>query len=321
MPVAAPPAAPNPDAPLRLIYAGRLEEPQKRVSRLVRVFDSLAKQGIPFSAVVAGDGPARSAFLEALSRSPANTAVSCVGAVDETHLGSMLAQSDLFLLTSSYEGLPLALLEAMAAGVCPVAMRIESGLEDMLLPGTNAIVVPQGDVDAMVADIAGLDRDRGRLESLKRFARERIQELFAPDRHFRQLATVLDGCFCGPAPDPASVAPDPAVTAVRTLAEEAKEAMRPVVIYGAGMFGRKLVDACLARGLDVVGWVDSDPARIGYRYRSLNCTSPESLRRWPEAVILVGSLEFAEEIRARALAVFTEYSPTVPRVVTAGDAH
>ncbi|MGH9310564.1 MAG: hypothetical protein ACRD1U_14395, partial [Vicinamibacterales bacterium] len=76
-------------------------------------------------------------------------------------------------------------------------------------------------------------------------------------------------------------------------------ANRPVVVYGSGMFGRKIIDRCLDGGLVVAGLIDSDPARAGHAYRGLVCRSPEMLESFGDVTFAVGSLHFAEEIAER----------------------
>jgi hypothetical protein len=301
--------------PLRLIYLGRLEESQKRVSRLAAVLDALARRGLRFSAMIVGDGPARAALVENVRNGAAAEHVTFTGALDAPGIAARLQQSDVFLLTSAFEGLPLALLEAMAAGVCPVVMQIASGLEDALVNGANALITPAGDVAAMVAAIIELDRDREQLAALRIAAQKRIEQDFAPSRHFAALERVLDDTWNQPPPDPALVSADPTVDAVAYLIMQARSVEGELAIYGAGMFGRKLVDTCLDADLPVVAWFDSDPARSGLKYRGLTCEGPAELAQHGQATFLVGSIEFAEEIADHIRQRATVARMPVPRIM------
>jgi len=242
--------------------------------------------------------------------------VSLIGALDPAALAAVLEASDVFLLTSAYEGLPLALLEAMAAGVCPVVMRIDSGLDDVLVHRENGVIVDQGNVAAMTDVVEQLARDRDQLEALKCAARETIAKRFAPEIHFSKLRQIMDRCFAAPPPDPECIGPDPTAEAVQMLITAARTSGRPVVVYGAGMFGRKVVDAALDASLSIAGWVDSDPARSGMCYRGLVCATPETVKRWPDAAFVVGSIEFADEIakRIQKLEADEPHPPHIVRV-------
>jgi glycosyltransferase involved in cell wall biosynthesis len=97
--------------PLRLAYVGRLEESQKRVSRLVSLFSELTRRKVDFCASVAGDGPASANFAMLLTAagSEVSRRVEIQGSLDRRNLDALLATHDIILLVSAYEGLPLAL--------------------------------------------------------------------------------------------------------------------------------------------------------------------------------------------------------------------
>src|SRR5690606_22472305 len=75
--------------------------------------------------------------------------VKLVGWVQE--INRFFAEADGFLLTSHYEGFPLGLLEAMACGLCCVAMDCQSGPSEVIVDGENGLLVPASDVDSLTA--------------------------------------------------------------------------------------------------------------------------------------------------------------------------
>ncbi len=307
------------NGPLRLAYVGRLEEPQKRVSRLVGVFSGLQAAGVDFLATVAGDGPAREAFGDALWRAGDAVVrrVSLVGPLDRAGVAALWRSHEVCLLVSAYEGLPLALLEAMSAGACPVVMAVESGLPELLEDGRNARVVAQGDVDGMVAVLGRLARDPGSIVRLGAAARETVRVRFAPERHFARLAAGLRSLWTLPPPDPSRVAPDPTGAAVASIVARLCARRRPVAVFGAGMFGRKVVEACFAAGLEVVALVDSDPGRRGLVHRGLCCGRPEELPGFPRCVVAIGSLQFADEMACAVRECFLTRGVPPPEMVAA----
>src|SRR5690606_14211313 len=105
----------------------------------------LAAMGVVARLIVAGDGPAR-ADLEAAGRDD----IHLLGAVAPSHVGSLLDEADCFVLPSRYEGLSVAMLEAMARGCVPVVARVDSGLEDAAGDGVSAVIAdvgPEGDAE------------------------------------------------------------------------------------------------------------------------------------------------------------------------------
>ncbi|MFZ0430922.1 MAG: glycosyltransferase, partial [Acidobacteriota bacterium] len=241
--------------------------------------------------------------------------VQLTGAIDRPRLAAVFSHSDVFLLTSSYEGLPLALLEAMAAAVCPVVMRVDSGVDDVLVPDENALVIPQGDTSAMVEAVIALDRDRAALERLKIAARQTIAHDFSVAQHVKNLARIVDDCWRLRPPDPDSVPGDPTVEAVEGLVSRAATTAKPVVVFGAGMVGRKVIDACDARQIPVGAWFDSDPARTGMAYRGVVCQDPSAVIECSDAVFIAASLQFAPEMAARIAREFAGLGRSVPQVI------
>jgi glycosyltransferase involved in cell wall biosynthesis len=96
--------------------------------------------------VIAGDGPLRDT-LEAMSRSITNLAL--LGRVDD--IAALHANADLFLSTSSWEGLPLAMLEAMSLGV-PAVVTAVDGVVDAV-PRSAAVLVARPDADAIANEV------------------------------------------------------------------------------------------------------------------------------------------------------------------------
>jgi hypothetical protein len=68
-------------------------------------------------------------------------------------------QSDVFVLTSEYEGMPVGLLEAMGRGCVPVVSDIRSGVPELVRDGENGYRVPPGDTRAFARHLSGLQTD------------------------------------------------------------------------------------------------------------------------------------------------------------------
>ena len=128
---------------LRLLYAGRLVEKQKRISDLTRAFQRAA-DAIPqtfFS--IYGDGPCRDSVSGILANSSAPVILH--GAIPPEDMQKEMLKHDVFVLLSDYEGLPIALLEAMACGLVPVCLRTESGIAEVIRHNENGLIVEDRD--------------------------------------------------------------------------------------------------------------------------------------------------------------------------------
>lgn len=151
------PEPPNdPSAPLRIVYCGRLEEEQKRVLDLIYIAKRLAEFPIPFTLTIIGDGPARKKMQELSAALAVQAHLHFIGKLPNLQVIQHLRQSDLFLLTSAYEGLPVSLLEAMANGVVPLVSDIRSGIPEVIRHGENGLLAAVGDIDGFAKQLAYL---------------------------------------------------------------------------------------------------------------------------------------------------------------------
>ncbi|MHB8695749.1 MAG: glycosyltransferase [Solirubrobacteraceae bacterium] len=103
---------------------------------------------------------------------------------------SYLAATDLYVLTSSWEAMPLGVLEALAAGVPQIATRV-GGTAEAVTPETGVLVDP-GDPVGVADAIVELLADPERRAAMSRASRERHHELFAVDRMVRETAAIYD---------------------------------------------------------------------------------------------------------------------------------
>jgi glycosyltransferase involved in cell wall biosynthesis len=96
-----------------------------------------------------------------------------------TDVPSILQALDLFWLTSRSEGMPNALLEAMAAGRTSVAFAV-AGVSELIRPDKEGVVVPFGDTDVLSRETVRLIEDSRRRERMENAAREGVESRFSP---------------------------------------------------------------------------------------------------------------------------------------------
>jgi glycosyltransferase involved in cell wall biosynthesis len=132
------PPAPAPDGTLRLLFVGRMSV-QKNPVFLARVLASL--KGRPWRAVFLGDGPLRHDLQRDLARAGVDGQCELRGWADEKEVRAALDQSDLLLMPSLSEGLPVAAIEAASRGLAICGSAIP-GLRDVLGDGVNGWSCP-----------------------------------------------------------------------------------------------------------------------------------------------------------------------------------
>jgi glycosyltransferase involved in cell wall biosynthesis len=135
-------------APPRIVSVGRFAYP-KDYTTLVA---GLASVGTDYRATLVGEGPERAA-VAAEARRLAAGRVQLVGA--RRDIRELLASADLFVLSSRSEGLPISVLEAMAAGL-PVVATDVGGLSELVVDGETGILVPAADPKALAEAVERL---------------------------------------------------------------------------------------------------------------------------------------------------------------------
>lgn len=173
--------------------AGRLCE-QKAFHFLLAAAQKLESSVPSAHVLLIGDGPLRSE-LEAQAQA--------LGIAERVHfLGfrtdtpALLAALDLLAMPSIYEGLPLVLLEAFAAG-CPVVAHAVDGIPEVVEDGVNGHLVATGDVTALADRMARLLNDPALASRMGSAARQKAVAMLTAERMARETAAVYDALLAG----------------------------------------------------------------------------------------------------------------------------
>lgn len=158
------------NGPLRLLFIGRLA-PGKGVHDLPQIDRELTRRGVDVRWTIVGDGPERDALRVAW---PASDRVYHAGSVAKDAIVRIAASHDLFVLPTRAEGLPLVVLEAMAAGLVPIVSDLPSGIPELVLPGDTGFRPAIGDIAAFADAIARLAADPPLLERMSAASRSLI---------------------------------------------------------------------------------------------------------------------------------------------------
>jgi glycosyltransferase involved in cell wall biosynthesis len=168
------------EGPFRMLYVGRLEEEQKRISDVARAMCRAARE-CDVTGAIAGTGNAR-ADVERILRTEGDGRVELLGLVDNATIQSLMARFQALVLLSDYEGLPIALMEAMATGLVPVCTRMGSGIPELVEDGQTGILVEDREA-GFVRAIRRLIEHPDERRRLSRGARERVCDgEYAQDR-------------------------------------------------------------------------------------------------------------------------------------------
>ena len=177
---------------VRLVYAGRITNYEKKVSLLIPLAEKLSQAGIDYQFDIYGDG----GYMPTLQWEY-RTASEAVqkrfrihGQVDPACMSEIWRKTDICILVSDAEGSPLCVMEAMAHGAVPVTTRV-SGIPALVQDGLTGFSVPLGDIDAMVECVRQLDDNRFYMQSIGQAACEWIQNSFGLDTYMDWFEDLL----------------------------------------------------------------------------------------------------------------------------------
>jgi glycosyltransferase involved in cell wall biosynthesis len=166
-------------------FVGGLRLP-KRPQAFAAALAAPALAALGVHGLVVGDGPLRPA-VESEARAAAGR-VHVLG--ERRDVDDLLAASDAACLVSDTEALPMAILEAMSAGLPVIASNV-GGIPDAVVDGETGILVEGGDDEALAAALAALASDRARSSSLGAAGRERYEQMFSAGRMVGEYAALL----------------------------------------------------------------------------------------------------------------------------------
>ncbi|WP_258609693.1 glycosyltransferase [Mesorhizobium sp. AR10] len=179
--------APLPVKGLRLVAIGRFVEQKGQILLVEALAKALPKHPDTHLTLV-GDGDLRQEIEAAIQSRSLGKHVTITGWVDEDRVRSELAHAHALIMPSFAEGLPMVIIEAMAAGR-PVVATYIAGIPELALPGTSGWLVPAGDSAMLASAILSLaDTPRERLAVMGIAARERVFARHDVDAEAKKLA-------------------------------------------------------------------------------------------------------------------------------------
>lgn len=129
--------------------------------------------------LVIGDGELRTGLEEQAARLGVAAHVHFMGARED--VSDLVTAADIFVLPSLWEGLPLALLEAMAAAK-PIVATDVGGTSETIIAGNTGVVIPPGDGQMLVEGISQLLSNPREARAMGRAARRKIEESFGIEK-------------------------------------------------------------------------------------------------------------------------------------------
>jgi len=175
--------------PLKLLFMGRIV-PTKGLDYIYLALKSLKEKGMPFKFIMAGKGPDEDTYVEKFENLLGDD-FEFKGIVAGDAKTDVLRNSDVFLLPSFFEGLPIALLEAMSFGLVPLATDVGS-IKHVIKDYNNGIIVKKHSADDLANSIQLLMSRREYMQELSINARSYIFENYNSSSYVSSLNKIYE---------------------------------------------------------------------------------------------------------------------------------
>ncbi len=162
---------------------------QKRLTQWLEIAHQLHALHPDTYFIIAGDGVLREEVHQKATTLHMRSCVYFAGL--QTEIRPWLKAMDIFMMTSEFEGLPIALLEAMSMGCMP-ACTDAGGIPEVIKDNTNGILVPVNNAGMLTHRISALLDHPEQLPALKQAARETVIRQFSMQKMVSQLENIYD---------------------------------------------------------------------------------------------------------------------------------
>ncbi len=176
----------NYNGTLNVLFLGRIEK-DKGLDEIITVLKNINKL-VKCKFLLCGTGPYEKFVTDELNKAIPKEFVKC-GIVSGAKKNKILTEAHIFLLPSYYEGLPNALLEAMAYGVIPVCTAVGS-VPSVIRDGENGFLVPLHDSSSIENIIIDLNAHRKKMEALSANAYLHIKKNYSLFNYIESLNNI-----------------------------------------------------------------------------------------------------------------------------------
>lgn len=166
------------DGPLKLVYVGRLVQESKRVLELVDALGRVISVFPEVRAAMIGDGDQYPAVRQRIDVLGLSERIQLLGNIPNEVIQERLADYDVLVLLSDYEGTPGAVMDGMAVGLIPVCLDIPGGVRELVLHEQTGLLV-QDRQEGFLEAISRLVKDKSLRRYLSENARRHIEANFS----------------------------------------------------------------------------------------------------------------------------------------------
>lgn len=184
--------SPEAPRPIRIIMVARFARQKNQILLLEAVNRWPPDQ--PFEIILVGDGPLLPSVRDYAARLPVADRVHFLG--NREDVGQLLRDSDIFVLSSWWEGFPITILEAMRAGL-PVVASDVGGCREAVVDGQTGFLFEPGDVEMLGQRLSQLTADQGLRRQMGLAGQERFITRFTADKMVEDTVKIYKDVLTG----------------------------------------------------------------------------------------------------------------------------
>jgi len=181
----------NPDSPIRIGFAGRLEKEEKRMDLMLKVIEILERMQVHYYLEFAGTGSYEKKIEKYIETNECSDRIKLLGKIDKSAVSNFWKEKDICINISDHEGRSRSTIEAMANGTVPVVTNTW-GVHDDITDGENGFIVDVGDYETMADRICFLDRNRNKLLEMGQKAHEELKKKCSMDDHYKFWQKIIN---------------------------------------------------------------------------------------------------------------------------------
>lgn len=204
------PVRPPKDGPTRILSVARLTE-KKGLKYGIRAVAQVIRRHLDVQYDIVGDGPLRDRCARLIAELGVGERIHLLGLRDRQETVRLLGASHILLCPSvtsrdgDEEGIPVALMEAMATGLPVVASR-HAGIPELVQDGVSGRLVPERDVEGLADAVLDLVEHPERWPEMGQAGRAFVEENYDLDKQNDRLIDIFRGLLCGAGQQPCGVA-------------------------------------------------------------------------------------------------------------------
>jgi glycosyltransferase involved in cell wall biosynthesis len=177
----------------KVIIAAAVFRKQKRLDLWLRVAKQVLEKNPQCKLVLIGDGPEKQLLMSLASELNLGNNIIFTGLKENVR--PYFAIGDIYLMTSDFEGLPVALLEAMSMGCAPIATKV-GGIPEVIENANSGFLCEAGDANAIAEKVNELINNEQLLKTIQTNARKRIEENFSMKNMVKKLENIYEEILC-----------------------------------------------------------------------------------------------------------------------------